>query len=342
MTLSPNEEATIAEILKSLVATPVSTNIVSKSTMISGGDRRSRSRGPDGFDINVTTDYDPDEDDPRDVDWIATAVEGESAGEGLKLQVTKYNEPRDQNIFVIIDASITMDFGTQRTLKRYLAAELAGSVVNSAGKTDDMVGTMVYSENELHYFRRPYPAKMVLYPTITNVVTANSPEARMRPQAATTRRAGYANLTGLQLALKSIQGFSRSPVFIISDFRNLTEGDKIALRKVGTYHQVACLMVQDERERMLPPGSGFIWQLLGWGGFFHVYDMRTGKKDSIWLSPSKRKAYADNFEAFRNSLTALFKHSNCAWEEFSTEEGLASNATASAKFLNLLTRTFQS
>lgn len=322
MELTPMLKAQIDEVLKWVVAHPIKCSLRTTSSIIAAGERRSTSKGPDGFSIAETKDYDPTEDEVRDIDWVASAKE-----DGARtLLVTHYEEPRDIKCFVVIDASVTMDFGTQRTLKRMLAAELAGSVVLSASKTVDRVGTIVYSEKDLHYFQRPRGARSMLYPTIVSAIQSNSMESRLKGKPATTKRPGFSeNLTGFQLAMNALKAYSPSPVFIISDFSKMTDGDKAVLKKMGSYHQISCLFVQDKRERELPEPTGFFWGLFGWGGFYHLFDMRTGDKKSIWLSKKNRRAYAADFETHRQATLKTFRGAQCAFEEFSTEEGLAAH-----------------
>lgn len=327
--ITPEVRAIIADINRWVVSNPITVNIRSMSSLIAGGERKSRSRGPDGFDIAVTTEYDPDIHEPREVDFVASAAE-----DGAQtLLVTQYFEPRDHKFFVLVDTNITMDFGTQRTLKRYLGAELAASIIQSVSETADRVGVIVYSDKDLEWFQRPRGANGMVGPAIHKVVTANSVYARAQGKPKVATKPGFANMTGFQKALRSLNGYSRSPVYIISDFLNLTAGDKAALNKVGVQHQVTCLVVQDERERELPRGEGFLWNLFGWGGRYHLYDMRTGVKRSIWLNVKNRRQYADAFEKHRQLLFKLFKKCQCAWDEFSTEEGLA----AHPKLIRLLT-----
>jgi hypothetical protein len=70
-------------------------------------------------------------------------------------------------------------------------------------------------------------------------------------------------------------------------------------------------MIQDRRERELPPG----W------GFYYLRDITTGQYKTIFLSQKTRRKFADNFEQHQANLIAALNSAHCKWQIFSTEEG---------------------
>lgn len=133
----------IGGIIRKIAACPIPIRWRSKTIMPGGGERRSKSRGSSGHDVMARVEYEPG-DDPRDIDHAATAQTG-----GQTILVTQYLEPREINVYVLVDVKKTMDFGTARATKRILAAELTGSVIKSAGKTQDKVGFIAYCEKRM-------------------------------------------------------------------------------------------------------------------------------------------------------------------------------------------------
>lgn len=150
---------------------------------------------------------------------------------------------------------------------------------------------------------------MRLFPAMAAIVEASAIDRD-------SKRAGESlddGSTGLMRALKAISGQSRSLVFIISDFLNLTEEEKVAIRKAGSRHDLVCICVQDLRERELPSGIGLST----------FQDLLTGERRSIWLNRKNRATFAENFQRHQTALFEFFKQSRCDWTVVSTEEGVA-------------------
>ncbi|MBK9141420.1 MAG: DUF58 domain-containing protein [Candidatus Melainabacteria bacterium] len=305
--MNKNIDARIQSLLDWLVSHPIPTTWRSSSVFPSAGERRSRSRGSDGYDFAARVLYEPG-DDIRDIDWAATAATG-----GQEVYIIENYEPRDSRFFVLVDVGLTMGFGTNRTSKRMLAGELAGSVILSAKETADRVGFVAYTDDSVVDFQPPRGAQVALYPALAAVV-----EADERALDGTLSRSANADksVTGFQMALDTVGGYTKSLVFIISDFLNLTEEDKAMLFKLAAYHDVVCINVQDLRERELPNSFGF----------YTFEDLKTGQRKTIWLNKKNREQFEANFRAHEQELFDLFRRCQCDWEVVSTEEGLAAHA----------------
>ncbi len=293
---------TVREIIKWVVSQPIPLTWRSNSPLPSAGERRSRSRGSSGFDFATRNIYEPG-DDPRDIDWFASAQTG-----CQEIYTVQNFDPRDTKYFVVADAGVTMDFGTVRTTKRYLTAELAGSIIKSAEETGDRVGTVVFSDNKIEQYLQPRGAKMRLFPTLASIVEARENSTR-KPDSTT------GNTSGFVQALHAVAKQSRSLVFVLSDFMNMGEEEKKTLRRLSVLHDVVCIMIQDLRERELPGGFGL----------YTFQDLRSGEKRSIWLTASNRRLFAENFQAHQAALFEFFRECHCDWQVFSTEEGVAAH-----------------
>lgn len=294
---------TVREIIKWVVSQPIPLSWRSSSPMPSAGERRSRSRGSSGFDIATRNIYEPG-DDPRDIDWPATAQTG-----GQEIYTVQYFDPRDTKFFVLVDAGITMDFGTIRTTKRYLAAELAGSIIKSADETGDRVGSVVFSDHKIERYLPPRGAKTRLFPTLASIVEARDSGTGNGHSPAPGSTSGFVQ------AIKSVAKHSRSLVFVISDFMNMGPEERKMLRRLSVLHDVVCIMVQDLRERELPGGFGL----------YTLEDLRTRQKRTIWLTRNNREIFSENFRKHQEELFEFFRQSHCDWEVVSTEEGVAAH-----------------
>ncbi|MBX9942040.1 MAG: DUF58 domain-containing protein [Candidatus Obscuribacterales bacterium] len=283
------------------------------------GERPSRNRGFNGFDFHSLRPYQY-ADDPRKIDWGASARSGDK-----QLLVRQTQEPREVKFYILVDSKLTMDFGTRRTSKRLVAAELAASILNSAKKTNDKVGYLVYDEKQIQAmsFRANFAATVklpclsaIIEPGLRHLYPEDAPEP-------TVLDSGDGDVpSGLIQSLRYVRNQSRAVVFIISDFIDLSDDEKEELAYTAGIHDTICMYVQDLRERELPN----TW------GIYMLQDIRKGTSKAIWLPPkwwpfqsknSVREQYALNFRERRKALFAFFKEASIRWEEFSTEEGLS-------------------
>lgn len=318
-------QAKIEAVRERAIKCPVSINWRSGQSPSGTGERKSRSRGFNGYDLYSVREYQYG-DDVRKIDWAATARTG-----GQKVFVSQFFEPREVKFFILVDSKLTMDYGTARTTKRLLAAELACSIMESARKTNDKVGFIVYDEkNILSMSGRAKFVSGMQQECLRSIISPGF--NHLFPQETeTTRQAPEENLSGLQHALSYVRRQSRSLVFVLSDFIDLNPQEKEDLSFTAFKHEVIALYVQDRRERELPHG----W------GIYMLEDIRNGERKAVWLPPkwwprsnrqNVREAYTANFMAGRAVLTEFFKDVNIRWEEFSTEEGVAAEPKLTALF----------
>lgn len=285
------------------VSTKMPVSWRSSEPMPGSGDRKSTRRGTAGLDFAALEIYE-DGDDAGNIDWLATAQSG-----GEDVYVRKTFEPRHINVIVVADVGPTMDFGTVRVSKRILAAELTCAILESANKMHDRAGFIAYSQNGLSK-RRVWPPKPVdtaLVPALAGVI---------EPEAGSLRGATG---SGLAAALAMLPR-ERSRVYILSDFYDLSDEDSKALKRAAVRHSVIPFIIEDRRERELPPG----FKLMGVEfGMYALTDLRTGESKIVFLSSANRLQYAENHKSRLTALTQLFRSVHCEPAVFSTEQGEA-------------------
>src|SRR5580658_3679221 len=103
------------------------------------GERKSQSRGSNGYEIVSRQPYEIG-DYPRDIDHFATA----QSGDDTIITIT-FQEPRDITIVTIVDVGWRMQFGTKRADKRIVSAEVAASILACANKTQDRMKVAAFS-----------------------------------------------------------------------------------------------------------------------------------------------------------------------------------------------------
>lgn len=288
--MKPETKQEINQILRRVVCCEIPVKWRTNSATPGAGERRTFFRGTNRHDFESLDKYVPG-DDPRLINWKATAQTG-----GRVIFKNVYLDQRDLRVFIVADISRSMDFGTVRATKRYLSAELAASVCRSAEETADRVGFIAYSENRVEKRISTRAAKRALLPALVNIL--ETPASR------------GGSGSGLVKALSALPLY-RSLVFVLSDFHHLSQEEKTALRRAALVHDVVCLVIQDRRERELPPG----W------GFFTYQDLETGERVTIFLSPGNRKKFAAAVDRKRQEFLAYLKKIHVSWLVVSTEEG---------------------
>lgn len=295
----------IQDALAWAVSTPMYINWRSNQPFPGAGMRKSRRRGPTIPDFATHKDWEPG-DDTNNIDWVASAQTNMN-----ELVLRLYHEPRDINIVVVADSGATMRFGTTEVTKHQFVARLTASVLISAEKTHDLVGFVSYPDLGQKHLVTPKPAKGVLRYILQQAIESGADRIDSTDNVDAGVRSSR-QINDLADALKRLPK-ARSLVFVVSDFFNLTDADRDALRRAARMHYVVCLGVYDWREQELPDGFGL----------FTLRDLSTFESRSIWLSAKSRRQYRENFEHFQASLNAFFAEARIHYTAFSTHDSPA-------------------
>ncbi len=222
---------------------------------------------------------------------------------GQQVLVALYKEESHLRSTILCDVSDSMSFGTTRTTKRLLAAELAACAVRSLAVTHDPVGLVTYSRTGVERRVRSGASQSMMLPVLLNIL-----DSKQSPRPG--RESGLA---------KGLAQLPRSPsiVFVVSDFINVTEADWEALKRAGQRHKVFALYVQDLRERQLP-APGFLPVL------YTVQDA-SGQERDIWVTRGRARKHAAAFAAHQAKVLDRLKNCRANTLVVSTEEG--ENAT---------------
>ncbi|MBS2010225.1 MAG: DUF58 domain-containing protein [Cyanobacteria bacterium SZAS TMP-1] len=302
MNVDPKTMGIVREIARRVASVKIPVGRM-KSHQRLPGDRRSIHRGEgsdfDGHEIYVAGD------DPRTIDWNATAMTG-----GQQVLVALFKEESHVRSTILCDVSKSMHFGSTRTSKRLLSAELAACAVRSLSLTHDPVNLVVYSRTGIERRVKTGASAAMMLPVLTHILSSQE-----------TDRPGRDSGLGKGLAL-----LSRSPsiVFVISDFLNTTEADWEALKRAGRRHKVFAFYVQDLRERELPK-AGLLPVL------YTVQDA-AGQARDIWVTKGTARKYAADFQAHQARVLERLKDCRANTTIVSTEEG----DKASTRVLNFL------
>ncbi len=170
-----------------------------------------------------------DGDDPRHVDWLATARSGD-------LFVKQFVEERELTLLLVMDVSGSMTTGSRGRLRRALAAEVAAVLALSASRNQDKVGLVAFTDRAERLVR-PAKGKAHILRLIRDVLAV----------------AGSGRSTSLLPALETAQHLcrQRAIVIVISDLVGVTIPVERA-RALALRHDVAIVEVRDPLDDELP------------------------------------------------------------------------------------------
>jgi len=182
-----------------------------------------------GVEFSEVRPYNPG-DEIRTIDWNVTARMGEPF-------IKRFVEERDLTVFLMVDVSGSLSFGSRSILKRELAAELAALLAFAALRNQDRVGAALISDH-LELFLRPDRRR-------THVL-------RIVREILARKASGRTDLErGIWATLKTLK--QRAVLFLISDFLDVEAGN--ALKAAAARHDVVVIEIFDPRDHD-PPAAG--------------------------------------------------------------------------------------
>lgn len=193
------------------------------------GVRRTRIRGR-GLEYEESRGY-MIGDDVRTMDWRLMARTGEA-------HTKVFAEEKQRSIFLAVDLSASMFFGTRYALKSWTAAQLAAHMGWLAINSGDRVGGLIVSSTS-HQEVRPVKSQAGLM----RVFHYLSEETRIDlPMDPSTARLNFA----LQLLRGSVK--SGSTVVLISDFLNTDSHTQELISSLARHNEVLMFWVHDKTE----------------------------------------------------------------------------------------------
>ena len=226
-------------------------------------------------------------DDVRDIDWNVTA-------RFHRPYVKVFEEERELTVMLMIDVSGSLDFGTQRQMKRDMVTEIAATIAFSAIQNNDKIGVVFFSDRIEKYIPPKKGRKHILY--IIREMLDFQPESKR---------------TDVKQAVEFLSGVQkrRTTAFILSDFyvrEDFLQSLQICSRK----HDVVAIQVYDVRAKELPDV-----------GLMKVVDAETGFEQYIDTSSKRlRRDYQRYWMARQAQLEETFNKSNVDHVSIATNE----------------------
>jgi len=226
-------------------------------------------------------------DDVRDIDWNVTA-------RFHRPYVKVFEEERELTVMLLIDVSGSLDFGTQRQMKRDMVTEIAATIAFSAIQNNDKIGVIFFSDKIEKYIPPKKGRKHILY--IIREMLDFQPESKR---------------TDVKQAVEFLSSVQkrRTTAFILSDFyvrNDFQQSLQICNRK----HDVVAIQVYDIRAKELPNV-----------GLMKVVDAETGFEQYVDTGSSRlRQAYQRYWMGRQEELSETFNKSNVDHVSIATNE----------------------
>ena len=226
-------------------------------------------------------------DDVRDIDWNVTA-------RFHRPYVKVFEEERELTVMLLIDVSGSLDFGTQKQMKRDMVTEIAATIAFSAIQNNDKIGVVFFSDKIEKYIPPKKGRKHILY--IIREMLDFHPESKR---------------TDVKQAVEFLSSVQkrRTTAFILSDFyvrNDFQQSLQIANRK----HDVVAIQVYDQRAKDLPDV-----------GLMKVVDAETGLEQYVDTSSKRlRDSYRKYWTNRQSQLLETFNKSNVDSVSIATNE----------------------
>jgi len=203
---------------------------------ILSGNHASRLRGR-GLSFDELRRYIPG-DDLRHLDWRASLRYG-------KPFVRTFTEERDRPTLILVDQRMSMFFGSQRSFKSVVAAELAALSAWIAFHAGDRVGGLVFDDQGIQHIR-PLRSRARVEALCAAVIRSNQQLSASGPDSESEHQ--------LDTALRSCIATAGhdSLVCIISDFSGVSPQTLQLLRQLSAHNDVIAMQVYDPLALQLP------------------------------------------------------------------------------------------
>lgn len=226
-------------------------------------------------------------DDVRDIDWNVTA-------RFHRPYVKVFEEERELTVMLLIDVSGSLDFGTQKQMKRDMVTEIAATIAFSAIQNNDKIGVVFFSDKIEKYIPPKKGRKHILY--IIREMLDFQPESKR---------------TDVKQAVEFLSSVQkrRTTAFILSDFfvrNDFQQSLQICNRK----HDIVAIQVYDQRAKELPDV-----------GLMKVVDAETGFEQYVDTGSKRlRQAYHNYWLSRQAELQDTFNKSNVDNVSIATNE----------------------
>ncbi len=266
------------------------------SSTLAGG-YRSKFRGR-GMDFDEARLYQPG-DDIRNIDWRVTARTG-------KAHTKLFKEERERPVFILMDQSSRLFFGSKVAFKSVIAARAAALLVWACVNAGSRIGGVIF-DGSGHLEHRPSGQRKEALAFLRKITERHNAvyERIMTSNSQESDNALSDSLSRLRRLAKP-----GSLIYLFSDFQSVDDDARRHLAQLCRHNDIQAYMLSDPLDYRLPPSG--------------VYSVTDGQSiGQIHTGTTKlTKHYLDSYKNRLDELETLFKQHKILFERLQTTDDL--------------------
>ena len=192
---------------------------------------RTKGRGMEFDEVRL---YQPG-DDLRSIDWRVTARTG-------KTHTKLFREERERPVFISVDYRASMQFATRGVFKSVQAAKLAALLAWVAERHGDRIGGQIFTDHSCRELK-PQSGKQAVLHFLNALIKSSEKQEEINFEQVMARLSHHAKPGSL--------------VYIISDFRGMSETAQSYLSKLARHCDIILILVYDPLESHLPSKGSY-------------------------------------------------------------------------------------
>ncbi len=209
-----------------------------------------------GLNFDEVRPYQPG-DDIRNIDWNVTARTD-------RVHTKVFKEERERPVFIIVDLSQSMYFGTRHCLKSVTAAKAAALFAWAGADNHNRIGGVVFNDSD-HREMRPRGGHQGVLRYLKMLTDFHNAPLHQQGSASPSEESRPANNSSNNADFNSEFLFARlqklihpgSIVLFASDFINTTENSLKPIRHIARHNDLLMAHIYDPIEAELPPAGRY-------------------------------------------------------------------------------------
>jgi uncharacterized protein (DUF58 family) len=295
---APGVQLTVDELLslrQQATALDLSSKYQVSSTLAGGYRSKFRGRGMDFDEVRL---YQPG-DDIRNIDWRVTARTG-------KAHTKLFKEERERPVFILVDQSPRLFFGSRVAFKSVIAARAAALLVWACINAGSRIGGIIFNDED-HLEHRPSGRRREALSFLRKIT-----ERHNQVVANINKTPVASNPEAFAQSLSRLRRLAKpgSLIYLFSDFNHISDDARRHMAHLCRHNDIQAYMLTDPLDRHLPPVGTYAvtdGQSIG--------QIHTGSR-------SMTAAYEEAFDSKVAALQELFKQHKILFEELSTTDDL--------------------
>ncbi|RJG48678.1 DUF58 domain-containing protein [Motilimonas pumila] len=239
-----------------------------------------------GMEFDEVRHYQPG-DDVRSIDWRVTARTGST-------HTKVFKEEKERPVFILVDLSDSMTFGSTLLYKSVQAAHLAALLAWQAKQRNDRVGAVLFNQAE-HLELKPKARTTGVLQLLHGLCSLQQQQPSIFQQEDTKLVAHSHEQFTAELTRLRRLAHTGSQIHLISDFASLTEQGEKQLALMQRHNQVSAWQIEDPLEISLPKSAKGQLKIRSFFG------------ESLLNLSQQRQTYADAAQAKRDQLSHRLK-----------------------------------